>query len=285
MAIMENPQRVLVFDVETTGTDKRSDQVIELCVQHGVDPGSKSQVWRLKPSIAISPGAQAVHGISMEDVADCPRFVDLADEIRAIFEAADVWVGYNVAFDIEMLQAEFRRNRMPELSQQDKVVVDAFRLWQRCEPRSLQDAHRRFVGGEFEAAHSASADVAATGNVLVGMVRDFGLSSNWQEVADICEPARKTWVGPSHHIQWNREGQAVIAFGKHTGAVVIELAKGADSGYLRWIMQKDFPAHVRDICAKALEDTAEQFAEWLKTTFAGGSSSDSVAAETLAVAS
>jgi len=69
---------IIVFDVETTGTDNRRDQVIELCVQFGVDPGSPSETWRIKPSVEISPGAQEVHGISMEDLA-----VALLDEAES----------------------------------------------------------------------------------------------------------------------------------------------------------------------------------------------------------
>src|SRR5687768_10364436 len=42
---------VLVFDVETTGTDRRRDQVIELCVQYGLSGASKT--WRFKPSVSI----------------------------------------------------------------------------------------------------------------------------------------------------------------------------------------------------------------------------------------
>ena len=255
---------VLVFDVETTGTDKRSDQVIELCAQHGASPESLSRVWRFRPTVEISEGAQAVHGISMDDVRDCPPFLDHADEIRELFEGAKIWIGYNIAFDIEMLQAEFRRGGLPPLQTQSVKVVDAFRLWQRCEPRSLQDAHRRFVGKEFAEAHSASADVAATGNVVLGMVRDFGLEPDWDKIAEICEPKRKEWIGPSHHIQW-RDGQAVIAFGKHSGNPLVELAKGPDSGYLRWIIDKDFPVHVRDICSKALEANGDDFVSWLQT--------------------
>ena len=97
-------RRVIVFDVETTGTDKRRDQVIELCVQFGLEGGS-SQTWRIKPAVPISPGAQAVHGISMEDLEVCPLFGMVAGAIREVFDRAEVLVGYNLAFDIEMLQA------------------------------------------------------------------------------------------------------------------------------------------------------------------------------------
>src|SRR6188768_790038 len=90
-------RRVIVFDVETTGTDKRRDQVIELCVQFGLEGGSSSsQTWRIKPAVSISPGAQAVHGITMEELEVCPPFGQVAGAIRAMFDRAEVLVGYNL---------------------------------------------------------------------------------------------------------------------------------------------------------------------------------------------
>jgi len=247
-------ERLIVFDVETTGTDRTRDQVIELCMQLGIGDGARSRTWRVKPSIPISPGAQAVHGISMEDLEDCPPFAAIADRVRDIIAWADVLVGYNLRFDIEMLQAEYERLGLPPLDLRDKNIIDPFRMWQHFEPRSLQHAHKRFVGGEFGDAHSAEADVAATGRVLHGMLEAFGVAgAEWSQLFDICEPDRKSWIGPSRHIQRDADGTPVIGFGKHSGTKVFELARSEDGNYLRWIMSKDFPAHVRDICHKALE--------------------------------
>jgi DNA polymerase-3 subunit epsilon len=257
---------IVVFDVETTGTDKSQDQVIELCVQYGVEADAPSQTWRIMPSVPITPGAQAVHGISAEDLRGCPSFGQVADEVRLIFEEARVLVGYNISFDIDMLSAEFARLEQPPLDLAGKHVVDAFRLWQKCEPRSLQDAHRRFVGSEFPAAHSASADVAATGRVLRSMVSAFGLDPSWRTVAQVCEPDRPNWVGPSRHIQWDA-GRVVLGFGRHRGMPLAELATGDSEtrGYLSWIVGKDFPPHVAEICRFALEGRSEaELADWVR---------------------
>jgi DNA polymerase-3 subunit epsilon len=258
----------VVFDVETTGTDRRRDQVIELCVQFGLETGV-NRVWRFRPSVSMSPGAQAVHGISVEDLEDCPPFAACADEIRQVFAEARVLIGYNLAFDIDMLQAEYERLAQPpmELGGPGQVIVDAFRLWQQHEPRSLQHAHLRFVGDSFAAAHSASADVAATGRVLQGMMEKFGLAGrDWQDVAKACDPEgrlvpnRSAWVGPSKHLQWNDEGLIVMTFGKHTGISLLAVAR--DHGdYLRWVMDKDFPAHVVEICRRAIELTRSRDGE------------------------
>jgi DNA polymerase-3 subunit epsilon len=262
--------RIIVFDVETTGTDKRSDQVIELCMQFGLRGDAPSRVWRFLPDVPISPGAQAVHGISMADLAGCPSFAACADEIRALFVGSEILVGYNLAFDIEMLQAEFERLRQPMLDLSDKKIIDPFRLWQQCEPRSLQDAHRRFVGDAFSAAHSAQADVAATGRVLLGMLDSFGLAGkDWGRIAAVCEPDRLHWIGPSRHLRWTEDGSAIVNFGKHAGKPLSELARGQEAGYIRWLLEKDFPAHVREICRRALELDVGALHQWLCSHYGG----------------
>lgn len=258
---------IIVFDCETTGIDVTRDQVIELCVQHGLDDAARSQVWRIKPAVPIHPAAQAVHGITMADLADCPPFAAYADEIARVFAAADVIVGYNLSFDIDMLQAEYTRLGKPLLDLSGKQIIDAFRLWQQCEPRSLQHAHRRFVGDEFASAHSASADVAATGRVLVGMLRHFNLhDQDWSQIARVCDPGRASWVGPSRHLRWEND-VIVLGFGKHAGAALHELAAGPDRGFLGWVIGKDFPPHVTEICKAALERSGDDFLAWARARF------------------
>jgi len=259
--------RIIVFDCETTGIDFAKDQVIELCVQHGLDGEGPSQTWRIRPSVPIHPAAQAVHGITMEELAACPPFGAYAEEIIATFAEADVIVGYNLSFDIDMLQAELARLDRSPLDFSAKKIVDAFRLWQQCEPRSLQHAHRRFVGDEFASAHSASADVAATGRVLVGMLAHFKLTDqDWTQIASVCDPGRASWVGPSRHLRWEGE-QIVFGFGKHMGAPIHAIAAGPDRDFLHWVLKKDFPPHVAEICRMALERPGEDFVRWARQRY------------------
>ncbi|HWU87229.1 MAG TPA: 3'-5' exonuclease [Kofleriaceae bacterium] len=265
------PARIIVFDCETTGTDRLQDQIIELCIQHGLEEEALNQTWRIKPTVPIHPGAQAVHGISMADLEGCASFAEIADSILAVFAEADVIVGYNIAFDIDMLQGELGRAGRPQLDFQGKQIVDAFRLWQQCEPRSLQHAHQRFVGNGFAAAHSASADVAATGRVLAGMLRAFNLDGqDWTQIANVCDPGRASWLGPSRHLRWEAD-VIVFGFGKHTGAPVHEIAAGPDRSFLRWILDRpvgrDFPPHVVEVCRAALELSPDELHAWARRRY------------------
>jgi DNA polymerase-3 subunit epsilon len=262
--------RIVIFDCETTGTDRLADQVIELCVQRGLADDAPSQTWRIKPTVAIHPGAQAVHGIALADLDSCPAFAEVAADIAQVFAETDVIVGYNIAFDIDMLQAEYTRIGKPLLDLTGKKIVDAFRLWQQCEPRSLQHAHQRFVGAAFAAAHSASADVAATGRVLSGMLQAFGLADHdWEAIASKCDPqhaARASWVGPSRHLRW--EGDIVVlGFGKYSNAPLHQLAAGPDRSFLRWVVERDFPVHVSEVCRAALDLPGDEFLAWARRRY------------------
>ncbi|MFC1639331.1 exonuclease domain-containing protein, partial [Gemmatimonadota bacterium] len=238
-------------DVETTGLNKEVDQVVELACKKGLDAEGELKVWRFNPSVPISLVAQQTHGIRMEDLVREPSFKSCVDEIIECFQWADVLMGYNVRFDIEFLEAECRRLGREVKISKGKTVVDPHRLWQSMEPRRLENAHRRFVGAEIENAHSAGGDVEATVKIYKAMLETFSLpGSNPNEVADICNPGKENWIGPTHHIQWN-DGQAVFEFGKYKGRTVLSVVD-LDSGYLKWVLSKDFPKHVDNIIKGAL---------------------------------
>ncbi len=181
---------VLVFDVETTGLQKDRDQIIELAVQVGLSPDAPRRCWRFCPTVPMDPDAEQVHGIRAADLAAEPPFATCAAELHALLGDARVLIGYNVTFDLDMLQAEFARAGLPPLDVGDKLIVDPYRLWGAMEPRGLRYAHRRFVGSDFDGAHRAGADVAATAAVLCGMLAAFGLQPEWYSLAELCRGRR-----------------------------------------------------------------------------------------------
>jgi DNA polymerase-3 subunit epsilon len=99
------PHKVVIFDVETTGIDPSQDQIIELCVQYAPERDAPQQTWRIKPQTPISPEAQSVHGITMDDLRECPDFASYEQTFRNIFESAEVLIGYNLEFDLNFLQS------------------------------------------------------------------------------------------------------------------------------------------------------------------------------------
>lgn len=253
---------IIIADVETTGTDRAKDEVIELAVQFGFPPRGRAPdqlVWQFKPTRPVGASA-AKHGITDAMLAGQQPFRVQAQRIGEIIDEAEIIIGYNIQFDIDMLAAEFARARYSFPSLQGKIIVDALRLWQQFEPRTLTAAHQKFVGGDFENAHSAGADVEATGNVVLGMIRDFGLTDKtWDEISALADPERLTWLGHSNHIRWvNRE--PTFTFGKHKGCVVTDPEV---RGYLKWMQGSDFPAHVKEIAMQAFKLRPVAFLAWV----------------------
>ncbi len=243
---------VIILDVETTGTDRSSDQVIELAVQYGFNTETARAprtVWRFRPTKPVGDSVK-IHQITDEMLAREQPFAVHAQRIGEVVDAADVILGYNIQFDIDFLGAEFARAGAVFPALTGKIIIDGLRLWQSREPRTLAAAHQRFVGGDFSNAHSAGADVAATAAVVLGMVDQFGLGDRtWEEIARLADPDRLTWLGHSNHVRW-RDGVPTINFGKHAGKPLLD---PEIRGYLSWMLKQDFPPHVREVVQAAVK--------------------------------
>jgi DNA polymerase-3 subunit epsilon len=142
---------ILIFDTETTGVDPTQDRIIEICLltegHAGLD--RSIQTFRINPGCPISPAAWAVHGITDEELANKPTFRDCTPAIYDTVKNCDVIIGYNVQFDIDMLQAEFERVGV-KWDLQNVRIVDPLKIWRNQEPRTLSSAHERFVGRPLE---------------------------------------------------------------------------------------------------------------------------------------
>ncbi len=258
---------VTVLDVETTGTNPAYDQVIELSVKKGLEDGSFQKTWRIKPNVVISPQAFAVHGISADDLKDCQPFSHYLALFRRVFDGSHALVGYNLEFDLNFIQAEFRRHKQEELDLRQKLLIDPYRLWVKLEPRSLADAHRRFVGRELEGAHGAAADVAGTARVLLGMQEAFKLkNSSWQEIAAYCGLTPNNWIGPTNHFQW-KNSEPVFAFGKYRGRTLLDVIEREGNTYFSWLAGSDFPEHVKEIARHVLQKPGAELKSWLVSAF------------------
>ena len=230
--------KTLTFDTETTGIDTSEDRIIELCLM-GNDFDARTM--RFKPNIPISPEAEAVHGISMKDLEDCPRFIDVAHEIYPYFEQAEVLIGYNLGFDIAMVGEAFSRCDI-RVDWKSKLIIDPLKLWYQQEPRNLESAHKRFVGRPLEGAHGAEADVQGANDVLFAMMEKWDMiGKNWTEMADLCEPERHTFVGITNHFLWDEQGKVIFGFGKHKGE-----RAARNISYLKWMLSGTFPSSVKD---------------------------------------
>lgn len=106
--------RYVILDTETTGMNMAGGEpfighrIIEIgCVEiiNRKLTGNHYHVY-LNPDMPIDPEAIAVHGITDEQVKDCPRFADVAREFVDFIAGAEL-IAHNAPFDVGFMDHEF----------------------------------------------------------------------------------------------------------------------------------------------------------------------------------
>jgi len=242
---------IVVFDLETTGTNPGVDRIVEIAaIKIFPDGRSERFVRRVNPKRAIPPSATAIHGIRDEDVRDCPEFREIAPQLADFLRGCDV-AGFGVLrFDIPMLREEFRRAGL-DFPLADAAVLDALVIFHRKERRNLAAALRFYCDEELEGAHGAEADAEAAWKVLQGQLRRYAdLPRDVRGLSEFCGHDPE-YLDSARRLRWEGD-EVVIAFGEHAGRSLREMAS-RHPRYLQWILRKRFPDKVKDVVRSALE--------------------------------
>ena len=96
--------KILFFDVETTGLSREEDEILQLSIVDGTGKIVFNEY--IKPTRHESwDGAEAIHGISPSDVADKLTIEEYRDTLNDIFKDVQLLVGYNnIYFDNAFLK-------------------------------------------------------------------------------------------------------------------------------------------------------------------------------------
>lgn len=249
---MLNQSRPIVFfDLEATGIDIFNDRIVQIgAIKYMPDGSSAQHEWLVNPKIEIAKEAIEIHGITNEMVANKPTFGDIAQELIKLFNDADLG-GYNIRyFDIPMLQNEFARIGLP-FDAEDKKIIDAMIIFKIKEPRTLTAAYEKYVGGGFEDAHNAMADIKASINVLEGQMKMYDdLPCSVDELHTYCFPTDPNKFDMEGKLKYI-DGKLCVNFGKNRGRNLKELAINEKS-YLLWILNGSFTEKVKDAIRKVL---------------------------------
>ena len=248
-----NIQRPIVFfDLETTGLDVARDHIVELCYIKLFPNGNReSKVMRIKPvdalgmQIHIPEQTTAIHGITDDDVADCPTFKEASEELAKVFSNCDL-AGFNSNhFDIPLLIEEFLRVGI-NIELKDKSFVDVGVIFKKMEQRTLSAAYKFYCHKDLENAHSANADTEATLEVLEAQLDRYPdvLKNDVESLAAIS--ATKSSVDFAARIILDENNVEIFNFGKYKGKSVVEVFR-RDPGYYNWIMQGDFPLNTKQV--------------------------------------
>lgn len=176
--------KLIVFDTEATDlVPGQICQLSYLIVDKGIITG-KNMFFAVDE---MSEGAQAVHGMSIEDLEELSggeRFADRAEEVFEDFCNADRLIGHNVSADDRYLRVEFERlgMKLPKIKTfctmnyftcvvnlkrkfntgrpKPPKLVELTQFYALSEEEIAEKAAQWFGGGG--AAHDARYDTAAT---------------------------------------------------------------------------------------------------------------------------
>ena len=237
---LKNP--LVFFDLETTGIDIVRDRIVEISYIK-VYPNGKEETktQRINPGMPIPPASTAIHGITDDDVKNCPHFKEIAKTLAAQIEGCDL-AGYNSnRFDIPMLAEEFLRADV-NVDLTKRKFIDVQTIFHKME-RTLSAAYKFYCNKSLENAHTASADTMATYEVLKAQLDRYPELEN--DVTFLSKfSSFNNNVDFAGRMVYNDKGQEVFNFGKHKGQLVTEVF-ASDPNYYAWMMNGDFPLNTK----------------------------------------
>lgn len=169
---------MLGFDTETTGVVTGRDRIVTAAVISRGPAGTTVRTWLIDPGVEIPAAATAVHGITTERArAEGVQPAQALDEIAAALadalSAGHPVAGFNVQFDLAILEAELARHGLTSLADRlpvatiapilDPLVLDRMVDRYRRGKRKLIDVCAVYgVTVVADELHAADADVLAT---------------------------------------------------------------------------------------------------------------------------
>jgi len=249
---------IAFFDLETTGIRVATDRIVEICIlREQVDGSTQTRTLRINPEMPIPAEVTAIHGITDEDVKDCPTFKQVARELAAFLDNCDL-AGFNSNhFDIPLLVEEFLRADI-DFDLKGRRFVDVQNIFHKMEPRNLGAAYKFYCEKDLINAHSAEADTVATYEILKAQLDRYAAVPFKDRNGKISMPVVNDMKALSEfsfgmknvdligHIVYNDKNVEVFNFGKHKGKPVAKVLKDEPS-YYDWMMKGEFPLSTKKV--------------------------------------
>ena len=167
--------RQIVLDTETTGlSTAEGHRIIEIgCIELVNRRFTGREYHRyLNPERDIDEGAERVHGISIQHLADQPLFKDVADELVHFLDGAELVI-HNAEFDVGFLEHELSLMKYPHALLDKVSVLDTLGLARELHPgqrNSLDALCKRYeVDSSGRDLHGALIDADLLARVYLAM--------------------------------------------------------------------------------------------------------------------
>jgi polyribonucleotide nucleotidyltransferase len=166
----DDQRELVVVDVETTGTDPKMSDLLEVAAVK-VKGTTIVDRW----STLVNPGRPIVgnqmHGITDHDVQGAPSAREAADQLLAFVGDARI-VGHNIGFDLGFIEeAKGDGFRFQPGTYLDTLII-AREGYPGAESYKLGDL-ARFFGVELSQGHRALPDAEATANLVLRFAQDL----------------------------------------------------------------------------------------------------------------
>jgi len=169
--------RQIILDTETTGLDANlGHRIIEVAGVEMINRRLTGNHFHhyLNPEREIDPGAQQVHGISLEFLQDKPFFRDIAQDFIEFISGAELVI-HNAPFDIGFLNSELKLAGLEPVAKYSPDVIDTLKMAKDLHPgqKNNLDAlcRRYFVDNASRTLHGALLDTELLAEVYLAMTR------------------------------------------------------------------------------------------------------------------
>ncbi len=195
--------RQIILDTETTGLDwKKGNRVVEIgCVELlERRPSGNNFHHYLRPDCEFEPGAQEVTGLTLDFLADKPRFEEIVDEFLAYVDGAELII-HNAAFDMGFLQNELTLAGRGSLSERVSVTDTLMMARERfpgqrnsldalCKRLGVDNSHRQLHGALLDAQILGDVYIALTsGQEEIGFGQASSQQSEGSAAARVFDPS------------------------------------------------------------------------------------------------
>ncbi|MFK7816311.1 MAG: DNA polymerase III subunit epsilon [Gammaproteobacteria bacterium] len=204
--------RQVVLDTETTGLEvSQGHRIIEIGCVEVLHRRTTDQQYHqfLNPEREIDAGAQEVHGISLEFLADKPHFSSVVDDFIEFVADAELII-HNANFDVGFINAELKLagHKITDINKCCKVI-DSLSMARKMHPgqkNNLDALCRRYdIDNSHRELHGALLDAQILADVylaLTGGQTSLSLAAN----ADSLSKGKSTQAG----LDKNRDALKVI---------------------------------------------------------------------------
>ena len=240
--------RLLALDTETTGLESENGhRIIEIgCVEVVNRRLTRNNLHLyVNPEREIDEGATRVHGMTLDDLRDKPKFAEVADQFLSFCEGAEIVI-HNANFDVGFLNAELARLDRGSFRQYCRGVTDSLALARELYPgkRNSLDAlcERYQVDNSRRTLHGALLDAEILAEVYVAMTR--GQESLAIDLGEEKEEIGKSANISSIAIDTRRKQLIIRASEKETSEheTVLTLIQKESKGKCLWLPEPDAPA-------------------------------------------